>query len=202
MEGIEEVSIDLWGAYRSLAEELMPNATVVADRFHVMNIINGELDKKRKSEYREAQKLTNETEKERIIEGLKKSKYVLIKNEDNLKEEQKLKLEEVKTVSPQLSIMHQLKEEFRAIYETTENWYDGMSRITDWLAKAGEYFSESQKTIMRWLGEIISYFERRTSNGVVEGINNKLKLIKRAAYGFRNFHNFRIRCLLSWHFSG
>ena len=46
---------------------------------------------------------------------------------------------------------------------------------------------------------IISYFERRTTNGMVEGINNKLKLIKRRAYGFRNFRNFWVRSMLSWH---
>ncbi|MCG6136844.1 MAG: transposase, partial [Nostoc sp. LLA-1] len=40
-----------------------------------------------------------------------------------------------------------------------------------------------------------------TTSGAVEGINNKLKLIKRSAYGFRNFENFRIRCLLNWHFN-
>jgi hypothetical protein len=44
------------------------------------------------------------------------------------------------------------------------------------------------------------YPERRTTNGVVEGINNKLKLIKRRGYGFRNFHNFLVRSMLSWHF--
>jgi len=53
---------------------------------------------------------------------------------------------------------------------------------------------------LRWFGEIIGYFEQRTTNGTVEGINDKLKLIKRAAYGFRNFNNFRLRSLLSWHF--
>ena len=76
---------------------------------------------------------------------------------------------------------------------------------------------ESKKTILRWLGEIIAYFDERITNGVVEGINNKIKLIKRSAYGFRNFDgggwsglptisnhrvdNFRTRVLLSWHFN-
>ncbi|MBR8827342.1 MAG: transposase [Gomphosphaeria aponina SAG 52.96 = DSM 107014] len=52
-----------------------------------------------------------------------------------------------------------------------------------------------------WLGEIIGYFEHRTTNGGVEGINNKLKLLKRRAYGFRNFDNFNIRSLLAWYFT-
>ncbi len=54
---------------------------------------------------------------------------------------------------------------------------------------------------MRWIGEIIGYFNERITNGVVEGINNKIKLIKRSAYEFRNFDNFRTRVLLSWQFN-
>ncbi|MGF1590793.1 MAG: transposase, partial [Pleurocapsa sp.] len=54
-----------------------------------------------------------------------------------------------------------------------------------------------KKTIVRWLGEIISYVDERITNGVVEGINHKLKLLKRSAYEFRNFDNFRTRVLLS-----
>jgi transposase len=49
------------------------------------------------------------------------------------------------------------------------------------------------------MGEIISYFDNRTTQGVVEGINNKLKLIKRMGYGFRNFDNFQLRVALTWH---
>jgi transposase len=56
------------------------------------------------------------------------------------------------------------------------------------------------KPIKRWLAEIVGYFERRTTNGIVEGINNKLKLLKRAGFGFRNFNNFETRALLCWHF--
>ena len=48
---------------------------------------------------------------------------------------------------------------------------------------------------------IIAYFDERTTSGVVEGINNKLKLIKRRAYGMRNFTNFKLRSFLTWHFT-
>ncbi|MGB6300046.1 MAG: transposase [Rivularia sp. (in: cyanobacteria)] len=50
------------------------------------------------------------------------------------------------------------------------------------------------------MDEVIAYFDNGITNGVVEGINNKLKLIKRSDYGFRNFNNFRIRCLLNWNY--
>ena len=49
--------------------------------------------------------------------------------------------------------------------------------------------------------EIIAYFDEGTTQGIVEGINNKLKLIKRRAFGFRNFDNFQLRSLLTWHFT-
>ena len=97
--------------------------------------------------------------------------------------------------------MHSLKEEFRAIFETAESWGDGVLKILDWMHDALLYFPKSIGTIVRWFGEVVGYFENRTTSGVIEGINNKLKLIKRLGYGFRNFDNFRLRSLLSWHFN-
>jgi transposase len=94
--------------------------------------------------------------------------------------------------------MHQLKEEFREIFQQQQNGLSGLIKISDWLKEAVTYYPESKKTIVRWIGEIISYFDERITNGIVEGINNKLKLIKRSAYGFRNFNNFRNRVLLTW----
>ena len=64
-----------------------------------------------------------------------------------------------------------------------------------------KHFPESCQTIRRWIGEIIAYFDRGTTQGIVEGLNNKLKLIKRKAYGFRNFCNFELRSQLSMIFS-
>jgi len=206
LEGIEEVSIDLWKGYKNLVIELMPNVQVVADRFHVMAQINKELDSQRKREKRKIEdviktekKSEEKTEQEQVLEGLKKSKYVLLKNEKDLSEEQKSKLIQVKEVSSSLKRMHELKEEIRKFFEQTNNWLTGLFKLGIWLASAKKYFPNSQKTIIRWLDEIIAYFDNRTTSGVVEGINNKLKLIKRSAYGFRNFENYRIRCLLSWH---
>ena len=198
---IEEVSIDLWKAYKSLVEELMPNADVVADRFHVMKQVNSELDSMRKVLRREAETIKNLDRKEQVLAGIKKSKYALLKNEKDLNEPQKDKLNGVKQVAPLLARMHQLKEEFRMIFEQAENWGEGLLKLSDWLKAAAPEFPESRKTIVRWLGEIVGYFERRTTQGIVEGINNKIKLIKRSAYGFRNFENFRRRTLLSWHFN-
>ncbi len=63
LDGIEEVSIDLWAAYKNLVKELMPNAEVVADRFHVMKLVNDELDTERKAVKKRGEKLKNKSEK-------------------------------------------------------------------------------------------------------------------------------------------
>ncbi len=125
---------------------------------------------------------------------------MLLKNKDNLTLSEKEKLEEVKKKFPILKKMHSQKEQFRKIYETSQNWQEGLLKISNWLKKGTKLFPESSKTIRNWIGEIISYFDKRTTNGIVEGINNKLKLIKRIAYGFRNFDNFCTRVFLDWHF--
>jgi transposase len=208
LEGIEEVSIDLWKGYKSLVTEIMPKAQVVADRFHVMVQVNKELDMQRKKEKRRIEQKIKQakTEEEklesiRILAGITASKYALLKNEKDLSQEQKDKLVEVKGVSENLKVMHQLKEKFREIFEKPQQWAEALLELGEWLSTAQKYFVNSQSTIVRWLDEILAYFDNRTTSGVVEGINNKLKLIKRSAYGFTNFENFRNRCLLSWHFN-
>jgi transposase len=200
LEGIEGVSIDLWRPYQSLVKEMMPNATVVADRFHVTKLLNEELDNQRKAEKRAAKKITKKAERERILEGLNGSKYVLLKSEKDLNERQREKLIEVSKVSPKLATMHRLKEEFRKIFESSENWAGGTLRLLDWMVDSSVFFKQSCGTIKRWFDEVTSYFELRITNGVVEGINNKLKLIKRLGYGFSNFDNFKLRGLLPWVF--
>ncbi len=198
---IQEVSIDLWKTYKNIAEELIPQATIVADRFHVMKQVNDELDAGRRKIKRETEKIKNKSKKEKILEGLKKSKYVLLKNEKDLNEGEQEKLKEVEKVAPTLTKMHALKEELRDIFESSKDWSEGLLEIADWLKDVSKYFPKSFGTIRRWIGEIIAYFDEGTTQGIVEGINNKLKLIKRRAFGFRNFDNFQIRSFLTWNFA-
>ena len=96
--------------------------------------------------------------------------------------------------------MHNLKEEFGQIFNESKSLGEGTIKLIDWLKTAEKYYPQSVKTIKRWFVEIVGYFENKTTSGVVEGINNKLKLIKRCGYGFNNFNNFEIRALLNWHF--
>jgi len=123
----------------------------------------------------------------------------LLKPEAHLTDKQKLKLAEVKAVSPLLAEAHRQKEAFRDIFQTPKNWTEGTLSLLDWLAENQKRFHGSVGTLCRWFGEVTAYFDYRTTSGAVEGINNKLKLIKRSGYGFRNFANFRLRCLICWH---
>ena len=124
LEQIEEVSIDLWRGYKNIVKKLMPNAQVVADRFHVMVQVNKELDTQRKREKRQVIDLIKKSksskkaaEYKEILEGINDSKYSLLKNEENLNEQQSIKLMEVKKVCSNLAEMHKLKEKFRQIFE-------------------------------------------------------------------------------------
>ncbi len=199
LNGIEEVSIDLWKPYKTLVKELMPNAEVVADRFHVFKQVNYELDTCRKKTKSEAKTIKNKRQKDAKLSAINKSKYVLLKNESSLKKEEKLKLKEVQKQIPELGKMHGLKEQLRQIYEKVKKDAPTLLLI-DWLEEAKYYFPKSVKTIIRWFSEVVGYFESGTTQGPVEGINNRLKLIKRKGYGFRNFENFRWHSLLCWCF--
>ena len=137
---IEFVSIELGQPYKGLVEKLIPNATVVADRFHVMKQINEELDQQRKTEKRAAQKEKSKKKKEKILSGLAKSKYALLKNNCNLNEKQQAKLKEVSKVCPTLGKMHELKEKFRDIFEKSQDGITGLLKISDWLKDAAKYY--------------------------------------------------------------
>ena len=198
LDQIIEVSIDLSGNYKGLVKKMLPNADIIADRFHVMQLVNRELNAVRNTLIKANESNKNKGEKERVLAGLKLSKYVLLKPEHKLNAQQKVKLDELKQVSPLLARMHRQKEVFRDIFETAKSWTDGTFKLLDWLDEAQNDFQQSVGTICRWFGEVTGYFESGTTSGAVEGINNKLKLIKRSGYGFRNFENFQLRCLICW----
>jgi len=105
--------------------KLLPNADIVADRFHVMKLVNQELNAVRNSVIKANESNQDEAEKAQVIAALKPSKYALLKPEKQLTEKQQIKLELVKAVSPLLAKMHQQKEDFREIFETAPDWTDG-----------------------------------------------------------------------------
>lgn len=185
---IEEVCIDMWRPYATAIVEKLPHAKLVTDRFHVMKVVNHDLNTLKKML------------KKDLPDDAKACHYPLLKNEAELSEKQQEILDKVYEASPQLKKAHQLKEAFREIFETEFTVVQGQTALKDWLDRAeeAELFSEAVKTIRNWFDSIVNYFVHRTTNGPAEGINNKIKVIKRMAYGFRNFAHFRLRILAAF----
>ncbi len=197
---IEEVSIDLWKPYKTVVEELIPHAQVVADRFHVMSQINKELDNRRKLEKRQAEKLKNKLEKEQRLQGITNSKYPLLKKKEKLNDDEKEKLKELEKVVPELIAVYEAKEKLRDIFDSQITSDRAFWQLVEWTESFHKYFPNSCQTIKRWIDEIVAYFDHRTTQGAVEAINQKIKLIRRRGYRLSNFDNFKRRVLLNWHF--
>lgn len=176
---VEEVSVDMWGGFPKVVKEVFPNAVVVIDRFHVMKAVNEELNKIRRQA--------------KIFD--RGSKFLLLRNGKDLTPEETEKLELILQKSKRLEKAYRWKEEFRAIYEQPLTIEEGKRQIQGWLDKARAVYSEAITTIRNHLDGISNYFRNRTTSGAMEGINNRIKLIKRQAYGFVNFNNFRERLL-------
>lgn len=110
-------------------------------------------------------------------------------------EEEQTKLIPILNSSKRLKLAYELKEEFREIFETSDSVESGKEQLLLWLKKARAVYCDVLTTIRNHLDGICNYFLSCTTSGVMEGINNRIKLIKRQAYGFVNFDNFRARLL-------
>ena len=120
----------------------------------------------------------------------KNSKYLLLKNFEDLDEIQKVYLAQILQKSPCLKIAHELKEDFRAIYEKHQSVKSSWRQMNKWLKTALIFFPDAAQTIKSHLEGICNYFISRATSGVMEGINTRIKLIMRQGYGFYNFENF------------
>jgi transposase len=186
-EGVVEVSVDMWGGFTKVIQQVFPNARITYDRFHVMKIVNEELNTIRKQCRNKIEKL-----------NIKHIKYLLMKNNKDLKVEQRNNLKMVLDCSERLKNAYFLKEEFRDIYETHQTAEEAEILLQVWMKKAAKFYNESIKTINNHLQGICNYFHERVTSGMMEGINNKIKLIKRQAYGFTNFNHLRMRLLAAF----
>ena len=178
-ENVKEVSVEMWGGFQKVITEVFPNAAIVIDRFHVMQLISKALNKIR------------------LLLDLKglKNRYLLLKNASDLNEEEQLDLNQLLNYSPCLSIAYELKEELRDIYETSITVKQGYRRLRKWLVLARLLFGKKAKTREKHSEQICNYFINKTPSGVTEGINNKIKLIIRQSYGFKNFNLLREKLL-------
>jgi transposase len=189
---IEEVAMDLWLPYRLAVEAKLPNARINGDRFHVMKNLNDRVTMARRAIQRQADEPTKQQ--------LKGCRWLLVKNQDDLSDAERCQLEQALSAAPLLKQLHQLKEQFRTIFETAPDRVTAASQLQAWIAAVEssglKQLSAFLTTLHNWWDPILNYFNEHITSGLVEGLNNKIKLIKRRAYGFRNFEHFRLRLLV------
>ena len=189
---IQVVNVDMWEPYTLAIKAKLSHAIIVVDRFHVMKNLNNCLTLARREIQRDACP--------EVKEQLKGSRWVLVKNQKNLTDKQRLKLETLYKISPELKVCHKLKELFRALFETLTDREQAKHALETWIHQVQSLQVKALKpfitTLNNWFEHILNYFLERWTNAFAEGINNKIKLIKRRAFGFTNFDHFRLRILV------
>ncbi|MEN9260173.1 MAG: transposase [Thermostichus sp. HHBFW_bins_43] len=125
-------------------------------------------------------------------------KRIILKNNKDLTEEEKAKLEIYLKRSKRLRQAYELKERLRSIFESIITVKEGESQLVAWLAEAQRVHTDGVKAVRNHLQGICHYFVNRVTNGMMEGINNRIKVIKRQGYGFTNMTNFRARLLTAF----
>jgi transposase len=193
---IESVCTDMYDGFINAVKEEIPCATVIADRFHVAKKYRECADNLRKKEVR---RLKKELEKDEY-EQIKGAMWPFRKRAEDLKEEEKGLLERLFKHSPSLGQAYRLREELTEIFERDLTKAEATEKINEWkqqVAQSGMSCFESFLTMLaNWMDEITNYFVKRETSGFVEGINNKIKVLKRRCYGIFNLGHLFQRLFL------
>jgi transposase len=191
---IQYACSDMWDAYQQAAEQKLPNARRVVDRFHVMKNLNEALTKARRAIQKDADDTTREL--------LKGCRWLLVKNREHLTEEQEKQLACMLEASPELKRCYQLKESFRDLFDQHLTPKTAKKRLLRWIAQVEatpfKAFKSFVNTLRNWWEQILNYFDGRFNNGFAEGVNLKIKLLNRRGYGYRNFSSFRLHVLIAF----
>jgi len=191
---IQTVSTDLWEPYRQAVKAALPQASQVADRFHVMKQLNDRLTQARRSIQKNADP--------EIAAILKGSRWVLVKTRSDLTDEEEDKLQQILLLCPELRVMYLLKEEFRTICDRIQCREQATRFLRAWIWKVQQTgdkrLLQFVKTLENWWDEFLNYFLDRVTQGFVEGINNAIRSTIRRAFGFRNFDIFRLQVLAQY----
>jgi transposase len=187
---IAAVAIDMWEPYINAVEQLLPEADIVHDKFHIAKYLGEAVDKVRKSEHRGLKKEGADT--------LKGTKYLWLTNPRNWSDEQKQQFKELKNQGLKVGRAWSIKEMFSDLWDYTyEKSARNFFRKWYWWATHSRLkpIAEVAKKLKRHLDNILTYLRHRITNAVAEGINSKIQQVKSAARGFRNFENYRTAIL-------
>jgi len=188
---VKFVIMDLWQPYKDLANHYFPNARIIADRFHYIRYIVQAVDTVRKHVQN---KLLPEERR-----YFKNSRKLLLSRKDNLNEDQQRKLSFLLiNYSEELRRVYNEKEELLNIVHSNDE--DKINKLNKWICynldSNYNVLKEVATTYSNWIIEIRNSLTFPFSNGVMEGHNNKIKVLKRVSFGFRNFQNFKARIML------
>jgi transposase len=183
-ENVELVAMDMCDPYKSFVKGFFPRAQIVADKFHVLRLLNGHINRTRKE-------ITGDVRKNPV-------RKLLLRNRHSLTYFERLALDRWLDLHPVLKEIYLWKEQLHSLYRCI-----GIKWARRKLQKMLDLMALSQlpevrrlrKTLMRWRNEILNYFIYGLTNARTEGFNNVAKTVKKRGYGFRNFQNYRLRLL-------
>jgi transposase len=190
---IRAVATDMSTAYISAVLENLPKAQLVFDRFHVMKLLNEKLTQLRRSLFQEAEGPLGQ----KVLKGIR---WLLLKNPENLDEakNERDRLEEALDLNKPLATAYYLKDDLRRFWEQ-EDWQAACVFLEDWCARAeASGIRELQTFAKTLLGHrlgLLAWYHHPISTGPLEGVNNKIKLLQRRAYGYRDLELFKLRIL-------
>lgn len=183
---IQTVCTDMWAGYVTAVQDVLPDAMIVIDRFHVARHYRDGVDTLRKQEVRRLRA----TLPDELQDDLKHILWPARKRPVDLDDEERAQLERFLAHSPALQQAITLREELTTIFDTARSKADGLRRIHFWrhrVIKSGlNCFDSFLKLLDTWLDLIANYFIDHQTSAFVEGLNNKLKVLKRRCYGLRN----------------
>ena len=196
LDNVKIIVIDMWRSYYTVLRRVFPNAMIIIDRFHMVRQVMWSLENVRKRVQKEMPKSL------RIY--FKHSRTVLLKRSDRLIINDHINEEQIRDrllrYIPDLKKAYELKEELLAIVSEIHDSTLARQWLNDWMSKARDSnipeFYSCIRAYQNWKEPILNSFSSPYSNGFTEGCNNKIKVIKRNAFGLRNFDRFRTRILL------
>ena len=190
LEGRDKVQVvvmDLSETYRSIARRYFPNATIVADRFHVVRLINQHFLKVWQQQDPEGRKNRG------LISLMRRHQW-------RLNDEQHTNLMRYLADYPALQALYVVKQKLmRFMLLKTLKARRAKKKLPDYLQLLEQLQASPlrtlAKTLKSWMEPIVAMWRFSKSNGITEGFHNKMEMMSRRAYGFRNFENYRLRVL-------
>jgi len=184
---VQAVAMDMWQPYFVAVKKVFPEATIVHDPFHIVQMVNRAID----NGQRELAKLLPKTI--RCRRGLR---FVLLRAHETLDERGLKILEELMKINEPLYKAYLLKEQLRQLW-SFDSFLIASYFLEQWLDQARQIglrsFERLAKTIEKHSTEILNWYQFPISTGPLEGLNNKAKVLKRQAYGYRDLEYFQLR---------